>query len=427
MPMRRQVLLVVVVVVAIVVAVATWRRPTGPDYTKRDATTTRKIEETAVRTAIHHVLMTGQSLALGAQGAPALSKEQPFQNLSFGQGVLLQNVGLESFAPLVERVEETMSSAFANSVTSSAPNNDYVMLISIAASGGTAYRDLKKGRPVYTTGLAQIAAAKKLAARDQKTYVAAAIANVHGEAEHLLKNPTYDRDIAEWQRDLEQDIGDVVGDRALVLPMFITQISSWPAYGDATSDIPRQQLAAHTSSNGRVILVGPKYHLAYAVDGVHLTNEGYRHMGEDYAKAYRWVVTDKRAWEPLRPSRIEQGKGGSSKSIDVTFLVPAPPIVLDTQLVSNPGSFGFEYFEDNERVTIENVRVTAPDRISIDLAREPSPRAAKRLRYAFTSAPGTPAGPRSGPRGNLRDSDRTSSRFGYPLHNWCVHFDEAVH
>ena len=30
------------------------------------------------------------------------------------------------------------------------------------------------------------------------------------------------------------------------------------------------------------------------------------------------------------------------------------------------------------------------------------------------------------PYGNLRDSDATPSQNGYPLHDWCVHFDEAV-
>ena len=32
----------------------------------------------------------------------------------------------------------------------------------------------------------------------------------------------------------------------------------------------------------------------------------------------------------------------------------------------------------------------------------------------------------TGARGNLHDSDKTPSRYGNDLFNWCVHFDEAV-
>ena len=50
----------------------------------------------------------------------------------------------------------------------------------------------------------------------------------------------------------------------------------------------------------------------------------------------------------------------------------------------------------------------------------------KRLRYAYAGKPGSVAGPATGPRGNLRDSDATASRYGYKLYDWCVHFDESM-
>ena len=52
--------------------------------------------------------------------------------------------------------------------------------------------------------------------------------------------------------------------------------------------------------------------------------------------------------------------------------------------------------------------------------------ACNRIRYAHTGGVGQPAGPTTGARGNLRDSDATPSRHGYPLFNWAVHFDEPV-
>ena len=72
------------------------------------------------------------------------------------------------------------------------------------------------------------------------------------------------------------------------------------------------------------------------------------------------------------------------------------------------------------------VELTGPETVTITLSREPTPSAARRLRYAFSGKPKALGGPTTGPRGNLRDSDATPSRHGYPLYNWAVHFEEPV-
>jgi hypothetical protein len=63
--------------------------------------------------------------------------------------------------------------------------------------------------------------------------------------------------------------------------------------------------------------------------------------------------------------------------------------------------------------------------VEITLASAPTG-ANSRLRYAYTGTLGNDAGPTSGPRGNLRDSDATESPSGRTLYNWCVHFDNPV-
>ena len=74
---------------------------------------------------------------------------------------------------------------------------------------------------------------------------------------------------------------------------------------------------------------------------------------------------------------------------------------------------------------IDSSAARIPDTVKITLASAPTGQN-KRLRYAYTATPLTCPGTESGPRGNLRDSDTTPSRYGYALHDWCVHFDEAV-
>jgi hypothetical protein len=387
---------------------------------------------------VNHVLSTGQSLAVGVSGAPALTLAQPFGNLMFTTGVMAGDADLDAFAPLVEgdtipgskAVVETMSSSFANLVAAMARagGEAHDVLVSVHASGAKPYALLKKGTRPYAVGMAQVTAAREVAARLGKSYVVRAVTTVHGESDHAEKNVHYEDDLRAWQADYEHDVQALTGQTEPV-PLFETQMSSWTRMmrGTETSAIPEAQLAAHIHGGGKIVLVGPKYHLSYAKDGVHLTSEGYRHMGEDYAKAYRRVVLDGRRWEPLRPLEIAfDAKEG--KVIRVRFVVPEPPIVLDTTLVSDPGSFGFEYTDESAAPpAIAKVEVTGPETVAITLAEAPTAPSG-RLRYAFTGVRGARSGPTSGARGNLRDSDGTSSvaRPGTPLYNWCVHFDEPV-
>jgi carbohydrate esterase-like sialic acid-specific acetylesterase len=403
----------------------------------------RKLSPSFVHYDVNHVLATGQSLATGVSGAPPLTRTQPYDNKMFVTGVLAGSEGLDGFVPLVEgeRIPkakypvETMSSAFANLVTMMAREDLFVdlpperashdLLVSLHGTGAKRYSALKKGTPPYATGMAQVAAARDVARRAGQSYVVRAVTNVHGESDHMdgTTGRQYQEDLLEWQADYERDVAALTGQTEPV-PMFQSQISTWTRMigKTATSEIPQAQLGAHVASAGKVVLVGPKYHLMYSRDGVHLTNEGYRHMGEDYAKAYRRVILEGRPWEPVRPVSIAR----AGATVTVKFAVPSPPIVLDTTIVSDPGNRGFEYADAGPNTpTISSVTVTGPDTVAITLSAEPTA-AGGRLRYAHTGVPGTAGGRTSGPRGNLRDSDSTRSRYGNPLYNWCVHFDERI-
>ncbi|MGC4079548.1 MAG: hypothetical protein QM702_21405 [Rubrivivax sp.] len=361
------------------------------------------------RADINHVLSTGQSLSVGALGTPPLSRSQPFANLMFGSGVVA--VAYATLAPLVEGGSpdvETMSSGFANHVAGvsradSLLASPHDLLVSVHGMGSTPYTGLKRGSPPYQRGLDQVAAGRDRTRELGKSYVVRAVTVVHGESDHYGGNTRYADDLLEWQRSYDEDVRSLTK-QATPIPMFETQVST---LGD--SRIPLAQLDAHVRAPGLVVLVGPKYHLPYA-DGLHLTAEGYRHMGEDYAKAYRRVVLEGRAWEPLRPRAIAR----RGDTLMVSFHVPEPPLVLDTTLVSDPGSFGFEWLDGAGHPSpIVAVDVVSATNVRIRL----SSSGPGRLRYAIRT---------ERTRGNLRDSDATPSRHGYALYNWCVHFDEAV-
>jgi hypothetical protein len=132
-------------------------------------------------------------------------------------------------------------------------------------------------------------------------------------------------------------------------------------------------------------------------------------------------VVEGRRWEPLRPSKVTR----AGNVVTAKFLVPVPPLVLDTTLVSDPGDYGFEVIDDaGIKIAITNVALAGPDSVTITLATAPLAKA--RLRYAFTTVPHTCPGATTGPRGNLRDSDTTPSNYGYSLFNWGVHFEVPI-
>ena len=372
---------------------------------------------------LHHVLGTGQSLASGTLGSPALSTSQPYANRMFDTGVLAGAPRITTFVPLVEQSVETMSSSFANLVTKLARDNggSHDLLVSAYALGGAPYASMKKGTPAYAVTIAQANAGLAIARASGVTYDITAVTSADGGGDHDTKNTHLADDLAQWQQDFETDLRAITGQSALI-PLFNTQYSSWTESGDATSLVPVAQLRAHVEHPGKVIVVGPRYPLIYGPDGVHLTNEGYRMMGEYYARAYRRVVVERGTWEPLRPKSVTR----AGPVVTVRFLVPAPPLVLDTTHASDPGNMGFEYADDGPSTpTITGVALTGADTVAITLSAEPTG-ANRRIRYAYTGIRGAPAGLQTGARGNLRDSDATPSRNGYALFDWCVHFDEAV-
>ena len=152
-----------------------------------------------------------------------------------------------------------------------------------------------------------------------------------------------------------------------------------------------------------------------------IDNVAYQWLGELYAKAYRHVILEGKHWEPVRPTFVRR----TGATINVDFHVPVRPLILDTDRVSNPGNYGFEYTDNATPPAISAVEVTGPSTVRITLASTPAG-GNQRLRYAWTGTPTNNAGPTTGPRGCLRDNDRTPSLHGHELWNWCVHFDIPV-
>lgn len=389
-------------------------------YTNRTAPTPdllyRAVAVSApVLPTVHHILIVGQSLALGTEGAPALSIEPNPQHLRF-----YSENGADYLNVLFEAGTETIATSAARQAALTAP--ELRLLFSNVGMGGADYSLLKKGTANYALGLEQFRRAPAVLACRLLRWWPSALFCVHGEGD--WNNPHYDLDIRQWQQDYEADIQRLSG-LPVRVPMFHTQISAWTAGGGPPHALsPYKVLAEAEAHPDRTILVGPKYFLPYALPlGQHLNNYGYRWLGAYYGKVYKRVVMDGQPWSPLRPIRITR----TGAVITARFHVPVPPLVLDTNAVSDPGHYGFEYYDDSpEPPAITQVELLSEENaVRISLSAVPTG-SNQRLRYAYTGVPGAPGGPFTGPRGNLRDSDSEPSLSEDPLYNWCVHFDKPI-
>jgi hypothetical protein len=383
---------------------------------------------------VHHVLVTGQSNAIGFAARPPLTTNASAKNLMFDTGVITVTdcdddgcttreeatklVPLhegDTYAPLVADPTETIASSFAN-----AAGDD--ILVSDHGRSGNVYECLRKAGCNFFPGKNYVSSfddamqavedGKRLANAAGRPYVVSAVHVIHGESDHYDDTAaTYAESLVEWQRDYESDARAISGQDDPI-PMFVSQMSNWN--DREASEIPVQQLAAHTRAPGKVILIGATYMLPFAKDCIHYTNEGERRLGQYFAKAYRAVVEKGGTWEPVRPKSIAL----DGSSVVVQFHVPNPPLVIDTTQVSDPGASGFDFSDGSgDPPFINDVALEGADSLRITLSAAPTG-AEPRLRYALKATPGTCPGPQTGPRGNVRDSDE--------LPNWSVSFDLPV-
>lgn len=365
---------------------------------------------------LNQVIISGQSLALGALGAPALSTT-PAENAFMFEGGL-GSWGWDQLVPLQESHNETIASGFAITLAGLLTEQmrpSHTVGLSLSARGGTPIEKLDRaGGDPYRRYWRTIFSAwwmRQLAIQLQMTHRVQAVFWLQGEANSGAVIADYREKLITLKRDYEADFS-AVGQEGPV-PMLTYQTSSAHVYGEDAS-VAQAQLEASIAEEN-LFLVTPIYHLPY-VDPLHLTNRGYRWLGAYFAKVYKQTVIDGYPWEPLRPLFAS----ASENTIYITYHVPHPPLVLDSEAVSDPGQFGFRVLDEQGEVPLEQVSILQRETVVITLSREPIGNAT--VEYAYEDALGQPAGPATGARGNLRDSDPRTGVDQEPLYNWSVIF-----
>ena len=385
------------------------------------------------------VFMTGQSLADGIEGDDdpgQISTTQPYSNQQFNvSGVLSSLVNTDREKPHVPA---------CNTATFLSAGAAWQLACRNVSSTGAPYSELKKNGTgtVYQQIINSITALQAGLAGQGGIRVVAFFV-VHGENDEAAQPggegttaAQYEAFLKEWRSDFDADTSAITGQTEQVL-LITDQQSSWMlgSTGTNTPDVAQAQSRAgvRRDSLNKVFCAGPKYHLPYSASSKHLTGAGYRGAGQKYGQVLHKLCKEGQIWRPLEPGGITV----AGNDITIAMRVPDPPIVFDTTAVALKANYGFEYSDDlgggaPTISTVEIVPELGGDDYRVRVTLSGPPRAGSRIRYAFTAA--APSWPGNGliaqnagsARGNLRDSDATSSLYSLPMYNWCVHFDEPT-
>ncbi|CAH0150907.1 hypothetical protein SRABI106_00444 [Rahnella aquatilis] len=392
----------------------------------------------------------GQSLSIYSQGTPGLST--PTVNaLRFDTGVLTYNKNPASLVniedPTSSQYMQSQVHDFQSKVGDAASSE---FLLAASGLGGTPFSGLEPGTAIYTQFINTIQKAKDLATLRGMQYGMLWFNFQHGEtdASQGTGYSYYRQKSSEMQSTINAHVKEISGLKHDVV-MFTYQMATHGRYDGAnypSYETPLAQLD-EAISNPLIQLATPMYIFDYA-DGLHLTNDGYRHRDIFFSKAQRYYYENKKPWTPLHPTAVTRVV---NSSVLLDLQVPVGPVQFSTSRVTaaTDGMQGFELWAEDiagalTRLAISSVTIVSSSRIKI-VPSTPFNTADKiYLAYAFTPEnrgadsgggiyPNWPAGYTAGCRGNVCDSDdyesdlRDKNGNPYELRNYLTIFrKEAI-
>ena len=380
---------------------------------------------------VNHILAYGQSLSIGTGSTTIISNSQPYHNTTFNSGPR-QDFEPTSIIPLVEQYNNPSSDGFAtrgetlcSGLANHASNlmikeggvnpQNHVIFASTAGHGGYRIEKLNKGTPWYDFFIGHVTKAKAL--NNGKTYKVQCIPWLQGENnaesdQYQASYASYKAALAQLQVDAQADIKTITGQSG-VIPFITYQMSSWVK---TWPDIARSHLDL-ARENDNFMLATPMYHFPY-VDGLHLSNVGYKWAGAYFGRAYKQYILEGRKSDFINPLYAYV----VGDILTIKFDVPTLPLVLDHSVLASTINSGFKVMSDAVEVGIIGVSASS-DTVTIKLSS--SPTSTVNVRYALDNL-GSGISITNGASGNLRDSTPDTVKIlneEKPLFHVCPHFE----
>ncbi|WP_407258275.1 hypothetical protein [Klebsiella quasipneumoniae] len=394
----------------------------------------------------------GQSLSVSYSpgGASGPSIPTTFSNgKMFNGGIAIYNHNLTSFADIPTTPgQQYYDLSYLHQLQLNGLESYHINLAAASGVPGYSMAQLEPGTEPYNQLMSSIDKAAELAQNSGYQYGMPTLTFFQGEQDaYLGSSYAYYRSkmvlIQSSVNDKVKSVSRVISD----MPMIIYQMASHGRYegqDKPSSDIPRSQLD-EAIENPLIQLCTPMYIFPY-VDGVHLTNHGYRWLGLFREKVVRYWMENGKPWKPLYP--IDIYKAGSNTVVAV-FHVPVGSLQFRTDIVPEhpSGAKGFELWQADGAGNLASLAISSVQIMGKDKVKITSPTAfsgAIYLAYGWTPInrgdsdgagryPSWNAGVNSGICGNLCDSDIAvtdlldTAGVPYQLKNYCcIFFKEAI-
>ena len=399
-----------------------------------------------LRSEVIGLWLMGQSLGTGAESLPLVSHQDAgFGSYMFRRGVRTwrsddggkpeeRSESLFDFTPLMAQKRggegETIANGMADHLKAMLVRNSSVtgmssrvasphFLVASAAQGGRYIDELssvdqaadpragarKSVGGYYRTSLDDARRAVKQSRILGLDFRIGALIWMQGEANNLgsgIKPNRWDAEIPreaglEWyserlmayRKQWSDDLRKITGQKGEI-PMFTYQTLA--VSGEA-------QLLA-VDRDPCIYMVGSHYMVPSAVNShyrgkhgekVHLTADGERWYGEQVGKVIYRVLAEGENWQPFRP--LKAWMDAAHKNIFVEFVVPRPPLVLDTDFLPRQKSqagngfgtlCGFSVVDaDRRRCAISSVDLHSSTTLRIQLASELSDGSGCTVNYGY--------------------------------------------
>jgi hypothetical protein len=399
----------------------------------------------------------GQSLEFGAEGNLLINNKSTYpQAKMLGSSV---HSGYDGGSPLPEGLQlqplkstlvESMHMGYANHVFGHAPIVLPDIVYLYHGWAGYSYASMKRGSACWDKGVAQLSRIVAIAKSLGKRVIVPCWNWTGGENGHAawsqpgVQNP--EQQYTDWMLEYSKDINEVyrsITGQSELIPIIWCQTSSHSFYYQFVNnpsvcpDRPTTALVTTKLSNqypDRFITAGAKYHLPLgSLRSVHLNSQGYEAWGRKRGQIFLHSIINQQRWRPLQPLTA---RFTSPTTVKVEYDVMFAPLTFDTSIVSNPGTFGFQYVADKSNgALITNASINSSS-TAVILTFDKEPKGLNRsIGYAYNNADPTTytenlasftppysraCGPASGSRGCLRDSDPTTT-FGQPMYNYALH------
>ncbi|MBB5440354.1 hypothetical protein HDC92_004055 [Pedobacter sp. AK017] len=296
--------------------------------------------------------------------------------------------------------------------------------------GATSIVDLDKGSEAYIKFLDEIKEAYETAQDKGWNFVVPAFCWMQGEDDIVWKKSTnYKKDLEQFQTDLNKDIKAITKQRRNVICIAyqtncLTLSKDFKAndFKSRETSVPQAQLEL-IRDNSFFMASGPTYPYSFAGgERVHLDGLSQKRLGYLAGLSVVRLLESQPGGKGLTPEKFRI----SGNTAEITFNVPSPPLVLDTNAVLKAANYGFSVI-DSTNTNILNKVSLQNNKVMLYCKKSPS---GCKIRYAVNGIK-EKSGYRYGPRGNVRDSQgitqtATILKQVYPLHNWCYQFDILV-